>query len=171
MADNHIKVGGAWKAIDDCSVKVGGAWKQVDNIYVKVAGAWKTVWTYLVISMTTIILQNIRGSGICVTYVKFGADGDIYESDETGAYGAATDTWLDAGAAADAYMELSQTGDALTQDDTGGGRVQMNTDRVVGITSAAGTKTATVEFRFYDAATGGTLIHTSSGNVIEATRT
>jgi len=44
MADMHIKVGGAWKAIDAASVKVSGAWKDVQNIYCKVGGAWKTVW-------------------------------------------------------------------------------------------------------------------------------
>lgn len=47
MADLHIKVGGAWKAIDDASVKVSGAWKQVDAVYVKVSNAWKQVWQAL----------------------------------------------------------------------------------------------------------------------------
>lgn len=48
MPDLHIKVGGAWKAIDNASVKVGGAWKQVKNAYIKVGGAWKTVWSDVV---------------------------------------------------------------------------------------------------------------------------
>ena len=37
----HVKVGGAWKALDGLHVKVGGAWKAVNNGYVKVSGAWK----------------------------------------------------------------------------------------------------------------------------------
>jgi hypothetical protein len=48
MADLHVKVGGAWKAIDDCSVKVSGAWKQVETVYVKVSGAWKVAWNNFV---------------------------------------------------------------------------------------------------------------------------
>lgn len=54
MADLHIKVSAAWKAIDSAYVKVGGAWKTVDNVYVKVAGAWKQAWQNAVYSLSNI---------------------------------------------------------------------------------------------------------------------
>jgi len=52
MADFHIKVGGAWKAIDAASVKVSGAWKDVQNIYCKVGGAWKKAWQNVVVNLS-----------------------------------------------------------------------------------------------------------------------
>ena len=58
MSDQHIKVGGAWKAINNAQVKVSGAWKQVSKIYVKVGGAWKSVWTNLSVTALAVVLTS-----------------------------------------------------------------------------------------------------------------
>ena len=40
----QLKVGGAWKTLQQAFFKVGGAWKQVTAGYVKVGGAWKALF-------------------------------------------------------------------------------------------------------------------------------
>lgn len=52
MANNLLKISGAWKAIDNALAKISGSWKQVNTVYVKVGGAWKVVWNNLVITIS-----------------------------------------------------------------------------------------------------------------------
>jgi len=40
---NSVKVGGAWKQINEIFVKVSGSWKEIDYIYVKVGNNWKQI--------------------------------------------------------------------------------------------------------------------------------
>lgn len=37
-----VRIGGAWKEIDNMWVRIGGAWKEVDSIYTRIGGAWKS---------------------------------------------------------------------------------------------------------------------------------
>jgi len=79
MADLHIKVGGAWKAIDTVYVKVAGAWKTVDTAYIKTAAAWKTAWENVVYSLSNIGNYNDEGA-TTTTYsvtVWFRTDGTV----------------------------------------------------------------------------------------------
>ncbi len=40
----NVKVGGAWKEVNDLYTKVSGAWKQVTAGYIKVSGTWKALF-------------------------------------------------------------------------------------------------------------------------------
>lgn len=66
--DAHIKVGSAWKAIDNVKIKVSSAWKQVDQIWVKQGGVWRESWINGVFSAPATQLFRaeclINGSGI-----------------------------------------------------------------------------------------------------------
>lgn len=45
MPGTHVKVSGAWKAVNKQWVNVGGTWKQVAKTWVNVSGVWKPVYT------------------------------------------------------------------------------------------------------------------------------
>lgn len=118
------------------------------------------------VAMLGILLTNSRSSGVCKADVKLGSDGDVYESDNTGAFGASTDTWLDAGSNTQVWVERTISTGTLSTDGIGAGRVAMTSDRTIGVTrSTSGSKQATGNFRFYDAASGGTLLHTATWDI------
>ena len=84
MADQLIKVGGAWKSIDDCKVKVSGAWKDVDNIYVKVSGAWKAVWEALLFTLSAETENQVDAVAPynSTVSIRVATDGGIYTASE-----------------------------------------------------------------------------------------
>ena len=78
MADNHIKIGAAWKSIDNCSVKIGAAWKQVQTIYVKIGSTWKVAWNNLVIQINDIGYSPVSLSSPTFGRLIVNQDGNVY---------------------------------------------------------------------------------------------
>ena len=77
MADLHVKVSSAWKALKKpggAYIKTSGAWKQVDKIYVKVSGAWKMAWQNAVVTLSGSSANGISnlGSGF-----RWNSDGTV----------------------------------------------------------------------------------------------
>jgi len=125
-----------------------------------------------VIEFSAILLLNNRSGAVCTAYIKLDSDGSIYESDNIGAYGAATEVWLEEGGASEVWVERTITAGSLTQDDIGASRVSCGTDLVFGnLRTTAGTSTGTVTLNFYDAASGGSLLYTRTSLEASATRT
>jgi len=119
-----------------------------------------------VVGMLGILMNNNRGTGICFANIKLGSDGDVYESSPSGAYGASSDTWLDSGLNSQVWVERTISTGTLSTDGIGAGRVAMTSDRIIGVSrSTTGSKQATGNFRFYDAASGGTLLETATWDI------
>lgn len=142
MTDQLIKVGGAWKSIDDCKVKVASAWKQVDTIYCKVGGAWKEVWNNLVISLdvsSNISQDDTAGNGYyALVGLKVLRDGTVEQaSGNTGSPLSYTfrENWAEPPSATigDAYhvrvTNNGETGAAGTDTGTFGSWLALTSDR------------------------------------------
>jgi hypothetical protein len=123
-----------------------------------------------VVEFSAISLLNTRPSGACIAYIKLDADGSVYESDNTGAYGAATEVWLESGETSEVWVERTITAGTLTQDDIGASRVACTSDLVFGNLSAAGTETGTDTLDFFNQASGGTAFYTRTNLTTSATR-
>ncbi len=106
------------------------------------------------------------GTSPCISNVKIDNDGNVYKSDETGAYSGADQQWLDVGLNSEVWVERSIDVGSLDTDQIGAGRVAMTSDRAIGVNDTtplfADTTTATVTLSFYDAASGGNLLDTAT---------
>ena len=90
----------------------------------------------------------------------------------SGAWGSDLNTWLTAGSAADVWVVFTRTAGATNWDThTSGTRYNLATSRGFSLSSTSGTRSITGYFRFYDAATGGTLLDTSPTVLWSATFT
>lgn len=118
-----------------------------------------------VISMLDVSLFNSRFDGsLCEAIVRIHTNGSVYESDASGTFGAATDTWLDSGSSSDVWVERTIVNGGLngvSPDGIGAGRVAMTSSRDIGVFADFPDITeAEVTIRFYNAASGGTLLDT-----------
>ena len=68
----EIKVGGAWKSLNQAFFKVGGVWKQVTAGYVKVGGAWKALFNSGINFVST---SNGFGNSVGVSGASSGSGG------------------------------------------------------------------------------------------------
>ena len=118
----HVKVSGAWKALDGIHVKVSGTWKAVQVGYVKVSGAWKEFYAAIAVTVSGhTILSDQLDPADAYARLKIDNDGRTYESEDTGSpswsqIDSATD-WIRPTSEAPADYEVrytSLTGDALT---------------------------------------------------------
>jgi hypothetical protein len=92
--------------------------------------------------------------------VKVDNDGDLYKSTRTGGYGSSYETWLDAGLNTQAWVERTIISGTLTTD-AGTGRRICSSDNIFGVSQAiVGTKTCVIDLKWYDAASGGSLLDT-----------
>lgn len=157
-----INVGGTWKTITDCGINVGGTWKTPSEIHINVAGTWKKVWPALAVSALANGDYNFLSSGTCYAGVKFDTDGEEYERNPNGTYGSTVGTWLDAGTSSQVWVEyFNNTG--TFNGKTAGTRYQINVDAEFYKTRAiAGISSVQCQFRFWDAASGGNILQTTS---------
>lgn len=75
----HVKVSGAWKALDGIHVKVGGVWKAVQTGYIKVSGTWKEFYAAVAYALSGepgIIGFQIQPN-VAIAGVRINADGTI----------------------------------------------------------------------------------------------
>lgn len=134
------------------------------------AGMFSGPWSNdIIVNMTDVTVNNTRSGVDCLSNMKVDQDGDIYESDNTGAYGASAQTWLDAGSSSAVWVARTVTLGTLTTD-AGTGRLQCNVDREFGVTDPPGaaSKQANITLKFYDAASGGNLLFTTGDNFLIA---
>lgn len=120
----------------------------------------------LLVGMSNENLNNYSNSSPCIANVKIDNDGSVYRSNAAGAYGAASQVWLDAGQNSDVWVERTIDAGSLDTDTIGASRVAMTSDRTVGVQDSNGSfaikATATVTVSFYDAASGGNLLDTAT---------
>lgn len=102
-------------------------------------------------------------SGTCQANIRLHNDGDCYKSTSTGGYGTKFETWLDSGLNTEVWVERTISTGSLNTDGIGASRVALSTTRTIGVTQVSvGTKTATGNFLFYDASSGGNLLETTA---------
>lgn len=136
MANQHLKVSGAWKATTNCSVKVSSAWKQVNNIYSKVSGAWKLVWSAAVVTVTAATSEDTDEG---TANVRISTDGNIYVADGASEVQAnATTDWVRPTTASSSLYEVKW--DFLSGDTPNAGNMAvegtwyaLSIDRTVGL--------------------------------------
>lgn len=109
----------------------------------------------------------------CYAGAQFQSDGDEYEYNAAGALSQLT-TWLDSGDAADVWVERIITGGSpgtWNNLDPGTGRHQLSTTRSFRINrTTTGTNTVTGYFKFWDAASGGSVLQQTSDVLWSAER-
>ena len=160
----HIKVGSVWKEIGagNMGIKVGTVWKTPNEVHINVAGTWKKVWPGVAVSALANGDYNGRLDAICYVGVKFDNNGNEYERTNTGSYGSSLGAWLDSGSASEVWVEYFNNTGTFTGK-TAGTRYNLATDQEFYRTrNFVGSTTVTCQFRFWDAATGGNILQTTS---------
>jgi hypothetical protein len=111
---------------------------------------------------------NTRGiGGICFVGLQFNTDGEEYRILQTGAAsGTSQGTWLDQGTSDQVWVEFLRSGGTKSQWDgfSNSTRYQLNVTRTFvmdDVTTGPGTETITGQFRFWDAASGGSTLDTT----------
>jgi len=102
-------------------------------------------------------IPNQRTVGTCHANVKVSSDGDLYDSDNTGSYGASYETWLDSGLNSEVWIQRVVISGSLSTD-AGSGVLACTSDRVFGVSRATeGTKVCVIDTNFYSDS-GGTIL-------------
>jgi hypothetical protein len=169
------KYSGTWRTINGVEVNYSGSWREVKTIEVKSGGVWREVYTSAAAPVVTTSSANCWRStdaGVAYANLAFNSDGDEYMNPTFPATSPATTvsrgTWLTSGSAADVWVERTIDSGSLSTD-PGTGRHNLATTRTFGVYAGlGGFVTAYVTFKFYDAATGGNLLHTSASIMIRA---
>jgi len=166
----EIRVGGVWKTIDTASIKVGGAWKTPDSIEIKVAGVWKTIWpTGPAVSAVNGGDYNFAPSGTCYAGVQFHSNGNEYEANAAGSFTNLIGVWLDAGLNSEVWVEPLVTLNSWNSGPATGARYRLDTTRSWLVSrSVLGSKIVTAHFKFWDAASGGSILQTTGNGTYEA---
>jgi hypothetical protein len=156
-----INVAGTWKDSPGIDINVAGVWK-VATPSINVAGVWKDVGG-LSISPVANGDYNFRSSGTVYGGVRWDNNGTEYEYTNTGGI-SSQGPWLDSGTAAEVWVQFVRTAGLANWDvHPGTGRYNLATDRMYYITrSSSGSESISGYFRFYDAASGGTLLAQTS---------
>jgi hypothetical protein len=99
--------------------------------------------------------------------VKFDADGEEYESSAAGGWGTTVGTWLDTGVPGDVWVEFIRTSGTKTafigkSDSTRYNNVTDNIFRISDSSAGAAYENIYGLFKFWDAASGGSLLQTTS---------
>lgn len=102
--------------------------------------------------------------GPCYVGIQFNTSGTEYErSPSTGSYNANQGPWLTGGSTGDYWVEFIRTAGAASFDGMSNStRYNLGTTRSFGLTDAGGTNSITGYFRFWDAASGGSTLATTS---------
>lgn len=99
--------------------------------------------------------------------VKFDTDGEEYESTAAGGYGATVGTWLDTGTSDQVWVEFLRTSGSKSQfiGKSNSTRYSIATDsiwRISDSSAGSGYENILGTFRFWDAASGGNILQTTS---------
>ncbi len=110
---------------------------------------------------------NTRGVGTCTVGLQFNTDGNEYRLTNLGAQGASQGAWLDQGTSDQVWIQFNYTSGTAGswQGFSNGTRYQLNVTRTFEIDDTDGgasVETITGNFTFYDAASGGNLLDTTT---------
>ncbi len=162
----EINVGGVWKDVTEVWINVGGVWKQCTDIPINVGGVWKTD---ILASGPTVSAQangdsNYVYGGACYVGVQFNMNGLEYERNaSSGSYNVGAGTWLDSGSAGDVWVAFTRTAGTMFASKVSGTRYNLVSGQSFSNTALLGAyKTVTGYFKFYDAASGGNTLQTTS---------
>lgn len=165
----HIKVSGSWQEVVAIHVKDGGVWNEANVVSVKDAAAWQEAHASgpRVSPSGNGVTNSVFSDQTCYANMEYRSTGVEYENTlaTSSAATVSRGNWLDGGASNEVWVQRVITSGTLSTD-AGSGRLQLSSTRKFGITqSGQGTKTCTLTYNFYDAASGGSLIG-SSGSLI-----
>lgn len=107
---------------------------------------------------------NVR-AGTCYVGIQFNSSGVEYErSATTGSYNVSQGNWLDSGTASDYWVEFIRTGGSAASFSgmANSTRYNLGTTRSFGFDDNGGFNNIIGYFRFWDAASGGTNVATTS---------
>ena len=169
-AELKVKSGGIWRTITDPEVKLSGVWRAIKTIEVKSGGVWREVFALVSGPVVSPLANGDSNMGLapCYAGVQFNTSGVEYEYTPTGGLGVVGDGWLDSGASSEVWVERIVTAGSWSSIDPGAGRHQLSTTRSFRVESWGGTSSVTGYFKFWDAATGGSLLHQSASAIYSA---
>lgn len=162
----HVRDAGTWKTVTAPSVRDAGTWKTVTGGWVRDAGTWKQFFSGLAVNEDTLNISWSNDAALVYAGVELRNDGTTYRNLNGGvsAIGPLTD-WLASGTAAEVWVERVISSGTLNSLDPGTGRLQLNTTRyyrVVDGNIAGGAVVCVFTLNFYDAASGGNLLGSTS---------
>lgn len=162
MAVAKVYNGSSWVVFVP-KVHTGSVWSEKPNYWD--GAAWEPLYSSTSVELgDKIHFTFVFPAGLCVSNVRVSSDGNYYESNNAGSYSSADEAWLEAGNAADVWMERTITSGTLTTDDVGASRVNLGSgDYDLGVTAGSGTtKSCSFTLDFYDASSGGTLLDSAN---------
>ena len=174
MADHDLKVynGSTWDA-GRMKVWNGSSWDTVAKYYN--GSAWNHLYDQPSVTISAACNGDTNSRIIgttCDVGVQFNSDGEEYEQLAGGAWsGTSQGTWLDSGSGADAWVEFVRTS-GVTRFDNHASSTRVNMASTVHFTLRAfDVETVSVigYFRFWDAASGGNILQTTSSATWQAT--
>lgn len=172
----HVKVSGAWKDVEEPSIRPGsiGSFVVPASVHIRVAGVWKEVFTATDPPLVSALANGATNaeqtppSSVSVG-VKFDTDGEEYEYLAGGAFGSTVGTWLDQGTSAQVWVEFLRTGGTQSKWDNRNNSQRYNINVDINFlivdtiqASSGGAETIIGTFRFWDAASGGNTLDTTS---------
>lgn len=164
----EVNVAGVWKPVASIEVNVGGVWKTVSAVEVNVAGVWKPTYREAPEVVALADGDTNQNFGVqCYAGPHWDSDGFEHELTPDGTKGSVIQTWLRAGVAEDVWVEFTRTGgtESAFHNRSNSTRYNITSDIAFYIldSSAAGAAiTITGYFKFYDAATGGNTLETTT---------
>ncbi len=173
----EVKSGAIWRTITAPEVKSGGIWRPIQTIEVKSGGIWREVFALAGGPATSAAADgdtNIRFGVQCFAGAQFRSDGTEWEHLNTAfltQVGVGGDAiWMDVGPASAIWIERIVTFGSWNSVDPGAGRHVMSSHREFRIVrTTPGTKSVTGYFKFWDAASGGTLLQQTASATWSAT--
>lgn len=112
--------------------------------------------------------NHFRIGAPCYAGIRIDNDNNIYASNNVGTYSVHDSGYVQNGTTSEVWVERtinSSAGGGLTTDGIGASRVNCGTDRLLEIIDSSddgSSRDANVTVRFYDAASGGTLLDTAT---------
>lgn len=174
MGITKYYTGSAWTE-GNWKYYTGSAWADPVAKYYN-GSSWISVDDQIVVSPRVDGASTTRENNNCFVGFQIASSGTEYEYNNVGSLVSAT-TWLDSGTAAEVWVMWTRTGGTLSDwNNLGGGnnnvRLQCSTTRSFRISrTTTGTDTIQGYTRWYDAATGGKLLFTTSTVTWSAERT
>ena len=162
----HINVAGVWKEVDKVHINVGGVWKECDDVPINVGGVWKTGLIASGPTVSGLANGNYNSSGSAPVYVgiRFHTNGAEYEYTAAGGVGSSVNTWLTSGSSSEVWVAYTKNSGTSFVGKTAGTRYQLNAIQNFYFTANAvlDYRSNNSYFTFYDAASGGNTLDTTS---------
>lgn len=160
VIETKVRSGGVWRTLTAPEVKSGGVWRALRTIEVKLSGTWRTVFqeaVQVIVAATKSIVDIEDDPFNAEAIVKVDSDGGLYQGFPSFSF---YETWLDAGLNSQAWVQRTIISGTLSGD-AGSSRLACTSDRQFSVLQVVvGTKTCIIDLKWYDAASGGSLLDT-----------